>query len=242
MPIADVGLRTGGLRTDGLRADGLRADSGLRAHIGSLAERYTPEVVRDLLSRLVVGALFAILSVNLLTDFAHTHHVTGLLLLASESLVVVLTVMRRRTRIVDRSAAAAIVTMLSLVGPSLVRTSASGGLLPDAATAVVSTIGFLIIIAGKVTLGRSFGLVPANRGVVIGGVYGVVRHPIYAGYLLTHVAFACAHPTLWNVSVLVVTDTALVVRALYEERVLEADRSYQSYCQRVAWHIVPGVF
>ncbi len=82
------------------------------------------------------------------------------------------------------------------------------------------------MIAGKLALGRSFGLVPANRGVVIGGVYGVVRHPIYAGYLLTHVAFACAHPTTWNVTVLVLTDTALIIRALLEERVLEADRSY----------------
>ncbi len=69
----------------------------------------------------MVGALFAILSVNLLTDFAHTHRVTGLLLLASESLVVVLTIVRRRTQIVDRSVAAAIVTTLSLVGPSLMR-------------------------------------------------------------------------------------------------------------------------
>ena len=200
------------------------------------------EVGGDLLSRAVVGALFAVMSVNLLTDFAHTHRVTGLLLLASESLVVVLTIVRRRTQIVDRSAAAAIVTAISLVGPSLVRTAPGGGLVPDALTAVVSAAGLLIIIAGKITLGRSFGLVPANRGVVIGGLYGLVRHPIYAGYLLTHIAFAFAYPTTWNITVLVLTDTALVVRALYEERVLVADRSYQSYCQRVAWHIVPGVF
>ena len=204
--------------------------------------RFSREVGGDLLSRLAVGVLFAVMSVNLLTDFAHTHRLTGLLLLASESLVVVLTIVRRRTQIVDRSAAAAVVTTISLIGPSLVRTVSGGGLLPDAVTAVVSSVGLVLIIAGKITLGRSFGLVPANRGVVIGGVYGFVRHPIYAGYLLTHLAFACAHPTTWNVTVLVLTDTALIVRALYEEKVLEADRSYQSYCRRVAWHIVPGVF
>ena len=204
--------------------------------------RFSREVGGDLLSRLAVGVLFAVMSVNLLTDFAHTHRLTGLLLLASESLVVVLTIVRRRTQIVDRSAAAAVVTTISLIGPSLVRTVSGGGLLPDAVTAVVSSVGLVLIIAGKITLGRSFGLVPANRGGVIGGVYGFVRHPIYAGYLLTHLAFACAHPTTWNVTVLVLTDTALIVRALYEEKVLEADRSYQSYCRRVAWHIVPGVF
>jgi protein-S-isoprenylcysteine O-methyltransferase Ste14 len=204
--------------------------------------KFSREVFGDLLSRLIVGVLFALMSINLLTDFAHTHRLTGLLLLASESLVVVLTIVRRRTHIVDRSAAAAVVTALSLVGPFLVRPAAGGGLVPDVMTAIVSAVGLLIIIAGKVTLGRSFGLVPANRGVVSGGLYGLVRHPIYAGYLLTHIAFACAYPTPWNVTVLVMTDTALIVRALYEEKILVADGSYRSYCERVAWHIVPGVF
>ena len=32
------------------------------------------------------------------------------------------------------------------------------------------------------------------------------------------------------------------VRALMEERVLGADVDYQSYCRRVGWHLVPGVF
>ena len=98
------------------------------------------------------------------------------------------------------------------------------------------------MIAGKLTLGRSFGIAPANRGVVIAGPYGFVRHPIYAGYVVTHVAFACAHPTAWNAAVLLVTDAALIIRALYEERVLAGDRLYQMYCSRVAWHLVPGVF
>ena len=200
------------------------------------------EFVTDLLARLIVGVLFALLSINLLTDFAQTHRVTGLWLLCSESLVVVLTVLRRRTRIVDRSPLTAVFTTLSLLGPALLRAVPGAGLLPDTLTALVSSVGLIIVIAGKITLGRSFGIAPANRGVVSGGPYGLVRHPIYAGYLLSHIAFACAYPTLWNVSVLVIGDAALIVRALYEEKLLKADGAYQSYCQRVGWHIVPGVF
>ena len=112
----------------------------------------------------------------------------------------------------------------------------------DTTTVAISAVGLIIVIASKVTLGRSFGIVPANRGVVVGGPYCVVRHPIYAGYVVTHVAFACAHPTGWNIVLVVVTDAALMIRALYEERVLAKDRLYQTYCQRVAWHVVPGVF
>ena len=40
----------------------------------------------------------------------------------------------------------------------------------------------------------------------------------------------------------ITADTALVVRALIEERVLGADVEYQSYCRRVGWHLMPGVF
>lgn len=199
-------------------------------------------VAADLLARTIVGALFGLLSINLMNDFIHTQRATGLLLLVSESLVVVLTILRRRTRIVDRSAGAVFVTGVSVAGPILLRASAGPGLVPDAVTVITAAVGLIIIIAGKITLGRSFGLVPANRGVVIAGPYGVVRHPIYAGYVLTHVGFVCAYPTVWNVAIIVLADAALMVRALYEERVLASDRTYQTYCRRVAWHVVPGVF
>ena len=70
-----------------------------------------------------------------------------------------------------------------------------------------------------------------------------VRHPIYAGYLITHVAFRVRASRRRGTSTLVVlTDAALMVRALYEERVLARDGTYQTYCRRVAWHVVPGVF
>ncbi len=107
---------------------------------------------------------------------------------------------------------------------------------------MVTTVGVLIVIISKVTIGRSFGIAPANRGVVARGPYNIVRHPIYAGYLLTHAAALVAYPSVWNVIVVVGGDIALVLRALAEERVLIADREYQAYCGRVAWHLVPGVF
>src|SRR5206468_1725955 len=185
--------------------------------------RMTREMRSDLLARAAVGSLFALLSINIITNFAHTHRVTGLLLLVSEALVVVLTIVRRHTRLVDRSALAAITTTVSLVGPSLLRSSTNPGLVPDMLTVIASALGLIVVIAGKAALGRSFGIAPANRGVVVAGPYAFVRHPIYTGYLVTHFAFACQFPSMWNVAVLVVSDAALVFRALREERVLAKD-------------------
>jgi protein-S-isoprenylcysteine O-methyltransferase Ste14 len=119
---------------------------------------------------------------------------------------------------------------------------AGAGLAPDAWTAAASAAGLLAIIGGKLSLGRSFGLVPANRGVVSTGLYRLVRHPIYAGYLVTHAAFVVANPRLWNVVLLTATDLALLLRAIQEERTLEADPVYAHYCERVRWRVMPGVF
>jgi len=200
------------------------------------------DVISDLCARAVIVALFTLLSANILNDYLHTGRITGLLLLAGESLVVILTIARRRAHIVDRSAAAAVMTTVSLAGPSLLSASGPAGLVPDVATALVSAAGLLIVVVGKLTLGRSFGVVPANRGVVVRGPYTWVRHPIYTGYLVTHVAFLVAHPVAWNLAVVLIADTALIVRALMEERVLSQDAQYQQYCRRVGWHLVPGVF
>lgn len=193
-------------------------------------------------ARATVGALFALLSVNLLAEFVKTGHITGLLLLVSEALVVILTLVRRPAHLVDRSFVAAVMTTVSIAAPPMLRASEASSLAPDIATALVSAVGVLLVIVGKLTLGRSFGLVPANRGVVARGPYNVVRHPIYAGYLITHVAFLAAYPGPWNVAIVLIGDSALIVRALMEERVLAADVAYQAYCRRVGWHLVPGVF
>jgi protein-S-isoprenylcysteine O-methyltransferase Ste14 len=202
------------------------------------------EKLTDVAARVFVGVLFVLLSYNILGNFAATGRVTGLLLLVSEALVVVLVVVRRRARLIDRSAVAAAATIVSMAGPPLLRTVDQEGaaLLPDAATAAILAAGLLLGIAGKIALGRSFGLVPANRGVVAGGPYQLVRHPIYTGYLISHVAFLAAHPSMRNLVIMLAADGALIIRALFEERVLLKDDRYRDYCGRVSWHLVPGVF
>ena len=196
----------------------------------------------DLLARAVVCGLFLVLAVNLWGDFQRTGRLTGLLLLVSELLVAVFTLARRRTLDVDRSRIALLLTAVSVAGPPLLRTSTQGGVVPDALTVALSAVGLAIVVVGKLALGRSFGIVPANRGVVTTGPYGLVRHPIYTGYLITHLAFLAAHPSLGNFLIILIADAALIGRALREEQTLEKDDRYQAYGRRVAWHLVPGVF
>jgi protein-S-isoprenylcysteine O-methyltransferase Ste14 len=204
--------------------------------------RYDRAMLTDLLSRSMIVVLFSMLSINILGDFMRSGHVTGLLLLAGESLVVVLTVIRRKARLVDRSVAAAVITTVAVAGPPLMRAGGAAPLAPDVVTSMICALGLALVVVGKMALGRSFGLVPANRGIVVRGPYTFVRHPIYTGYLITHVGFFAANPVTWNAAIILIADTALILRALMEERVLSTDAEYQGYCQRVGWHLVPGVF
>ena len=196
----------------------------------------------DTCARVLIVSLFTLMAVRIGVDFVETGRLTGLLLLASETLVVVFTVIRRNPSIVDRSMRARVLTTLSMLGPPLIRPADVAALAPEVVTVVISAIGLFVVIAGKVSLGRSFGLMPANRGIVSTGVYRLVRHPIYAGYLITHIGFLAANPTPWNGAMLVLADVALLMRAKCEERTLAHDPAYRAYLGRVPWRVVPGAF
>ena len=198
--------------------------------------------VADLGARMVIVALFSLMAMRIGADFLETGRFTGLLLLASETLVVVFTVFRRSAAAVDRSMRARVLTTVSMMGPPLVRPALVAALLPGFMTVTMSACGLLIVIGGKLSLGRSFGLMPANRGVVSTGLYRLVRHPIYMGYLLSHVAFVAANPTAWNLALLVTADIALLARAVCEETTLARDEQYRNYQRLVRWRVLPGVF
>ena len=193
------------------------------------------------ISRVLVGGLFLALAVRFGRDFLETHRVTDLLLLVGETLVVILTCTRRPPQVVDRRTIARLITALSILAPLLVRPSSAIPLISEAAATAIAAFGLAIVVGGKMSLRRSFGMLPANRGVMVGGLYRFVRHPIYMGYLLSHLPFLAAHPSAWNLLVLAIGDVALIVRAFYEEKTLSQDPQYVRYCESVRWRLVPGI-
>jgi hypothetical protein len=195
----------------------------------------------DLCARILVGTLYFSLAFRLTADFLETARLTGLLLLVSELLVGILNTLRRPATLVDRRWSSRAVTAMSIMGPLCVRPVMPNSVSDDI-TAGIVVIGLATIIAGQVCLGRSFGVVPANRGVITGGVYRRIRHPIYTGYLIVHVAFVIANPTVWNVLVLTAADLALLCRMRYEERMLRVDPVYVDYCLKTRWRLVPGLY
>jgi len=89
------------------------------------------------------------------------------------------------------------------------------------------------------TLGRSFGVVPADRGLVSHGPYRLVRHPIYAFEALFFATYFYLSPTLYNAVIMVVANLLQVVRIVREEKIIEG---YDEYRTRVRWRILPRIW
>jgi protein-S-isoprenylcysteine O-methyltransferase Ste14 len=115
-------------------------------------------------------------------------------------------------------------------------------LLPEGYAAAVQIVGVLIQICAKLSLRRSFGLLPANRGVVVFGPYRFIRHPMYVGYFVTDLGFLLANLGLQNVFLVLMQWGVQVVRIMQEERLLSKDDTYRRYMSRVRYRLIAGLF
>jgi len=115
-------------------------------------------------------------------------------------------------------------------------------LVPELFAAGVQVAGVAIQIYAKWSLRRSFGLLPANRGVVVFGPYRVVRHPMYLGYFVTDIGFLLANFGPRNVLIVLMQWTIQLVRIMREERLLSKDDTYRRYMSRVRYRLISGLF
>ncbi len=107
---------------------------------------------------------------------------------------------------------------------------------------VLQVIGVGVSLVGLLSLNKSFGIVPANRGVKTDGLYKIVRHPLYMGYIIMNVGFILNHYTLWNILLAVAAVIFLLLRAFREEAILSKDEEYRHYMTQTKWRVIPGVF
>ena len=165
---------------------------------------------------------------------------TTLPILLQETLLVALFLLRRRSR---ASSARPTDWLLGFAGtflPLLMRAGDALGPLAWLGRPVQVTGLFLSLVA-VAGLGRSFGIVAANRGVQTAGPYRLVRHPLYAAYVVTYLGYLLSYPRLPNVLLVAVTVAVMWARANAEERLLADDPAYEAYRARVRWKFVPGV-
>ncbi len=204
--------------------------------------RFSAVLALDVAERVVLLGLFVRMLVLNLPFLGRADHWFNALLLASEGLVVVLLMLRRPSQDVSLDRRDWLMAFLATVGPLLVLPSGGRPLIPGGLGAALLLAGISVQIAGKLVLGRSFGIVPANRGIRVEGPYRFVRHPIYLGYVTVHVGFLLLAPNLLNLLIYGGSFSVQVVRILAEERLLSRDADYRAFMVKTRWRLLPGVF
>jgi protein-S-isoprenylcysteine O-methyltransferase Ste14 len=85
--------------------------------------------------------------------------------------------------------------------------------------------------------------VEPDQPVVSTGLYGIVRHPMYAGALLLVVGMPLALGSYWTLLLLIPLFAVLAWRLLDEERYLNHNLpGYAAYCRQVRYRLIPGVW
>src|SRR6185312_11271213 len=170
------------------------------------------------------------------------HSLTSVFFAAEQAVLVVMFLTRRRSSVtsvrVQDWAVAAVGGWLTLA----LRPVGS-----DYSTVVSTGIGVQMLgLAATIVcfcyLGRSFGIVAANRGIKMRGPYTMLRHPIYVAEYVTTIGFLMSNFAVLNIAIAVVVGAAQVARVHSEERVLSASPEYRAYRSQVRWRLVPHVY
>jgi protein-S-isoprenylcysteine O-methyltransferase Ste14 len=192
------------------------------------------------LSRALLVVLFSAFAWSNVARWRVTGEPSGLGTTLLEGWVALMFVVRRPAEGVSRSSLAWIAAPIGSFAMMLARPA--GGGLPQLFCESVQLVGVAVALVSLGTLGRSFGLVAANRGVKTGGPYGLVRHPAYTGYLIAYLGYVAENPSPWNFALLCIGTAFQLVRIREEEGFLAGDSAYQRYRGRVRYRLIPLLY
>jgi len=198
--------------------------------------------MKEIALRSVAAAGLSLFVLKAYVYYAATGELPVLLLLCGESLTVVLVICARAPHTRAMDPLSAVLTFCATYYFLLINLEPGAALAPPAVGIALQVTGIVLQIFAKLVLGRSFGLLPANRGVVTRGPYRVVRHPIYLGYLITHIGYLLYSFTAANVLLFTGLYLLQAGRILREENVLCRDEGYMRYATVVRWRMLPGIF
>ena len=191
----------------------------------------------------IVGAVgAAYFAYVTLSAYFHTHRPIGILFFAQQAVVVVAYLVRRPASTVTVRFGDWLLAFGGTFSPVLLRPDGAHSQWGLSAGLALQLVGVIIALWSLTTLGRSFGFAAADRGLVSRGPYAIVRHPVYAAYVLLLAGYLLQSMSIRNALVVLLTISCDVGRIRAEERVLAQNPAHPSYCRRVRWRMLPGVW
>ena len=181
--------------------------------------------------------VFALFAYAHLQAFMEQPRLSLVLVVAMEALVVFFLLVRRSADHTWHSWQTWLTTCGGTFFPLLIRPlETDSDLLAGQA---LQLVGAALQIAALVSLNRSFGLLPAYRGLQTNGLYRLVRHPLYAAYAVSLAGYLLNNPSLFNLVVISAGMGLQIMRLLNEERLLRGYSDYAAFAARTRWRLIP---
>ncbi len=193
------------------------------------------------LANAIVILYFSLLTLSSYRYFETNGSARAFGLVLMNAFFVALFVMRREPKAVSPIPLAWCLAFAGTLVPLMMRPGGAASPMLSATGEVLQAAGLLLIGVALLSLRRSFGIVAANRGVMTGGLYRFVRHPLYTGELVFVLGFTFACPSGWNIALWVMELGLQAARARIEEGFLSFDPVYEQYRRKVRHRFIPGV-
>jgi protein-S-isoprenylcysteine O-methyltransferase Ste14 len=197
----------------------------------------------DLGEKAFVLCLFALMTTRVVQSIGSGGTWLNLLQLSAEGLAVVLILLRKPASELSLRPLDWMLAVGATAAPLLVKPALHvAALAPAGFCAGLMLTGLIFQVIAKLTLRLSFGMAPANRGLKVSGPYRIVRHPIYASYLIGQIGFFLLNPTAWNASIYSVGLIVQIFRIAAEERVLAHDAGFAAFRAQTRYRLIPGLY
>jgi len=197
----------------------------------------------DIGEKAFILGLFALMTTRVVQSIGSGGTWLNLLQLSAEGLVVVLVLLRKPASELSLKPVDWLLAVGATAAPLLVKPSAhAAALAPVGICAGLMLTGLLFQVIAKLTLRLSFGMAPANRGLKVSGPYRIVRHPIYASYLIGQIGFFLLNPTPWNAAIYGAGLVLQIFRIAAEERLLAHDAGFAAFAVQTRYRLIPGLY
>jgi protein-S-isoprenylcysteine O-methyltransferase Ste14 len=111
---------------------------------------------------------------------------------------------------------------------------------------ILFVLGFIGRLIGLQTLGENYSQflqAPPGDELVVSGVYVIIRHPLYAFYIVELIAFVLIRWNLISLLALGAVSVATIYRIKEEERILaqQFGKEFEAYCQATK-RLIPFIY
>jgi len=197
----------------------------------------------DIGEKAFILGLFALMATRVVQSIGSGGTWLNLLQLSAEGLVVVLVLLRKPATELSLKPRDWALAIGATAAPLLVKPAVHvAALAPVGICAGLMLTGLLFQVISKLTLRLSFGMAPANRGLKVSGPYRIVRHPIYASYLIGQVGFFLLNPSGWNTAIYAAGLALQILRISAEERLLAHDAGFAAFAAQTRYRLIPGLY